>query len=137
MTGSVPEAEEIVFEKQVAVAVSAIRKEFLHDATLDRSELVRFTVDELVLRLEKLIWANPLGRMVISYPATPWEHFRATYFHRNRLGRWLVKRRPLRFHYEVKSALAAFPESHQVWPDTLGRRVFILRDAAVLPQEEN
>lgn len=123
-----PLPERIVFERQVAAVLAHVNKEFLRNTKLDSSDAARLAADELVLRLEAHIWANPLGRMYVSYPASPWEHFRATYFHRNRLGRWLIRRKPIRFHWEVRSALASFPEAHMALPPKLGRRVMILRD---------
>jgi len=121
--------EEVVFERQVACAVQRINKAFLRDTKLECSELVNFVAGELVYRLEKLIYAHPLGRLVVEYPATPWEHFRDTHFPNTRLGRWFLKRKPVRKTAVVKSAYAAFPEAHMAWPDPpLGKPTIILRD---------
>lgn len=121
-------AEDVVFEKHVAVALTLVNKNLLQDAKLERSDLVRMTANQLALRLEKLIYAHPLGRMVVEYPATPWEHFRETYFPKTALGRWFLKRKPVRKTAVVKSAFASFPEAHIAWPPSLGPVTIQLRD---------
>jgi hypothetical protein len=120
--------EEVTFEKHVAVALTLVNKNLLQDAKLERSDLVRMTANQLALRLEKLIYAYPLGRMVVEYPATPWEHFRETYFPKTAVGRWFLKRKPVRKTAVVKSAFASFPEAHIAWPPTLGPATIQLRD---------
>src|SRR5512146_2543498 len=113
-------ARDVTFEKHVAVALSVINKNLLHDAKLERSDIATMAANQLALRLEKLIYAHRLGRMVVEYPATPWEHFRETYFSKIAVGRWFLKRKPVRKTAVVKSAFAAFPETHIVWPSALG-----------------
>lgn len=128
-TKDVAEPEELKFERHVATAVQAVNKELLYDAKLERSDLAVASANQLVLRLEKLIWANPLGRLSVEYPSTPWEHFRETYFPKLRLGRWFLKRKPVRKTAVVRSAYAAFPKAHIAWPDPpLGKPTIILRD---------
>lgn len=120
--------EEVRFQRHVAAAVTLINRDLLHDANLERSDIVQMTANQLAMRLEKLIYAHPLGRLVVEYPATPWEHFRDTYFHKSLVGRWFLKRRPVRKTAVVKSAFATFPEAHIAWPDSLGPVTITLRD---------
>lgn len=121
--------EEVVFERQVACVIETVSKAFLYDTKLERSDLVNFVAGQLTYRLEKLIYAHRLGRLEVEYPATPWEHFRDAHFPKTRLGRWFLKRKPVRKTAVVKSAFAAFPEAHVAWPDPpLGRPTIILRD---------
>lgn len=122
------DTRDIEFKKHVAVALTSIRRELLHDAKLEQSALVAFTANELTLKLEKLIYANPLGRLEVSYPATPWEHFRATYFSQFALGRWFLRRKPIRETTVVKSAFATFPEAHIVFPPEFGRPTITLHN---------
>jgi len=119
---------EVVFEKHIAVSLTTINPELLHDAKLEQSALTNFVAGQLVYRLEKLIYAHPLGRMVVEYPATPWEHFRETYFPKTAVGRWFLKRKPVRKTAVVKSAFASFPEAHIAWPPSLGPVTIQLRD---------
>lgn len=118
----------VEFEKHVAVALTFVNKGLLHDAKLERTDIARMTANQLAWRLEKLIYAYPLGRMVVEYPATPWQHFRDTYFPRFAAGRWFLKRKPVRTTAVVKSAFASFPEAHIAWPPELGPVTIQLRD---------
>lgn len=129
---TIPTDAELTLERECAVALTKIDRAILEDTKLYRSEVFRYAANELVFRLEKLIWANPLGRLEVSTPASPWEHFRAVYFPRTRLGRWFLRRKPIREHTTVKSAYAAFPEAHIVYPDHLGKMVMVIRDGAII-----
>lgn len=122
------DTRDIEFKKHVAVALLNVRRELLHDAKLDQFALTRLTANELTLRLEKLIYANPLGRLEVSYPASPWEHFRAMHFSRFALGRWFLRRKPVRETTVVKSAFALFPEAHIVLPEEFGRPTIALHN---------
>ncbi len=119
---------ELILKRETAVAVTSVDRRFLDDAELEISDIAQFAAGQLVLRLSKLIYTNPLGLFEVEYPATPWEHFRAVYFKRNRLGRWFLRRKPVRMHYERRSAAVSFPESTHVFPDTLGKPVILVRD---------
>lgn len=130
-----PADAELVLERQIAAAVTTVNREWLHDAKLERSDHINFLTGQLAFRLEKLIWANPLGRLEVSYPASPWESFRAAYFPKSRLGRWFLRRKPIRETTVVKSAYAAFPEAHITYPDTLGKMVMVVRDGALISKE--
>jgi hypothetical protein len=122
------DAEILSLERISAAALARVHREFLHDAHLTVSDSMYFITNELALKLEKHIWANPLGRLEVSYPATPWEHFRATYFPKTPIGRWFLKRKPVRKTCVVRSAYAAFPEAHVRYPDELRRCVMMLRE---------
>ena len=77
-----------------------------------------------------MIYEHRLGRLEVEYPTTPWEHFRDAHFPKTRLGRWFLKRKPVRKTAVVKSAFAAFPEAHMHmrFPEQLGPPTIILRD---------
>lgn len=130
---TIPTDAELTLERECAVAIERVNPEWLRDAKLERSDHINFITGQLAFRLQKLIWANPLGRLEVSTPASPWEHFRAVYFPRTRLGRWFLRRKPIREHTTVKSAYAAFPEAHIVYPDHLGKMVMVIRDGAIIP----
>lgn len=115
-------------QREVAAAVVAVHKAFLNDTEVHVSDTLRFIRDQLVVRLEKFLYLNPLGKMVVEYPATPWEHFRAVHFPKTRLGRRLLRRKPVRMHYVVRSAAVAFPEAAMIFPTALGRPVFVTRE---------
>lgn len=119
---------DLELKREVAAALTTIDRPLLNDTKLERSEVVRFAADQLVLRLEKFLYTSPLGIFEVEYPAGPWEHFRAVYFKRFALGRWFLRRRPVRMHYERRSAAVSFPESTRVFPDELGKPVILVRD---------
>lgn len=131
----IPTGDEITLTLHHAVAMHSIKREWLDDVKLEHSEALSFVADELVFKLEKMIWANPLGRIEASYPASAWEHFRATYFPRYRLGRWFLRRKPVRETTVVKSAHAMFPEAHIAYPDSLGRPVMVVRDGSFIKED--
>lgn len=133
-SGTIPTGDELVLEKQIAAAITVVNREWLHDAKLERAEHVNFITGQLAFRLEKLIWANPLGRLEVSYPASPWEHFRSVYFPRTRLGRWFLQRKPVRETTVIKSAYATFPEAHIAYPKELGRPVMVIRDGVLIKE---
>lgn len=119
---------DLILKREVAAALVAIKRPLLNDTKLEVSDVVRLASDELVLRLEKFLYSSALGVFEVEYPAGPWEHFRAVYFKRSPLGRWFLRRRPVRMHYERKSAAVSFPESTRVFPDDLGKPVILIRD---------
>lgn len=121
--------DPLTLQRTVAMSVLAISKPLLNDTEVSVSEAVRFTTNELVVRLEKFLLVNPLGKLVVEYPATPWEHFRAVHFPKLGLGRWFLRRKPVRMHYEVRSAAASFPNAAMVFPTSLGQAVFVTREA--------
>lgn len=122
-----PAGDGLTLKREVAAALTTIDKRILNDTKLERSEVIRFAANQLVLRLEKLIYTSPLGLFEVEYPAGPWEHFRAVYFKRFALGRWFLRRRPVRMHYERRSAAVSFPESTRVFPEELGKPVILVR----------
>jgi hypothetical protein len=134
-SAAVPTRDEITLTLHHAIAMHSIKREWLDDVKLERSEALSFVADELVFRLEKMLWANPLGRIEVSHPASPWEHFRATYFPHLRLGRWFLRRKPVRETTIVKSAYAIFPEAHIAYPDSLGRPVMIIHDGKLIKED--
>lgn len=122
-----PSDEDLKLRCETAVALVSLKRPLLADAKLEVSEFVNMAADELTLKLEKLIYTSPLGILEVEYPAGPWEHFRAVYFKRSRLGRWFLRRKPVRMHYERRSAAVAFPESTRVFPDDLGKPIILIR----------
>lgn len=120
--------DDLTLKREVAVALTTIKRPILNNTTLEVSDLSRMATDELVLRLEKFLYSSSLGVFEVEYPAGPWEHFRAVYFERSRLGRWFLRRKPVRMHYERKSAAVSFPESTRVFPADLGKPVILIRD---------
>jgi hypothetical protein len=119
---------DLILKREVAAALVALKRPLLNDTKLEVSDVIKLATDELVLRLEKFIYTSPLGVFEVEYPAGPWEHFRAVYFKRFALGRWFLRRKPVRMHYERRSAAVSFPESTQVFPDDLGKPVILVRD---------
>lgn len=119
---------DLELKREVAAALVTIKRPVLNDTKLEVSDMVRLASDELVLRLEKFIYTSPLGVFEVEYPAGPWEYFRAVYFKRFALGRWFLRRRPVRMHYERRSAAVSFPESTRAFPDDLGKPVILVRD---------
>lgn len=121
---------EFVLKRQIGAAIQNIDKAFLYDTKLESADLPNIIANQLVYRLEKLIYEHRLGRLEVEYPTTPWEHFRDAHFPKTRLGRWFLKRKPVRKTAVVKSAFAAFPEAHMHmrFPEQLGPPTIILRD---------
>jgi hypothetical protein len=119
---------DLILKREVAAALVALKRPLLNDTKLEVSDVIKLATDELVLRLEKFIYTSPLGVFEVEYPAGPWEHFRAVYFKRFALGRWFLRRKPVRMHYERRSAAVSFPESTWVFPDDLGKPVILVRD---------
>lgn len=123
-----PAEGDLVLKRETAAALALVSRNLLNDTTLEISDVAKLAANQLTLRLEKLIYTSPLGIFEVEYPAGPWEHFRAVYFERFALGRWFLRRKPVRMHYERRPAAVSFPESTRVFPDDLGKPVILVRD---------
>lgn len=119
--------------REIAAALIVVNRELLTAGTkLEVSDTINFMANQLAVRLEKLIYTSPLGLFEVEYPATPWEHFRAVHFPKTSLGRWFLRRKPVRMHYERRSVAVSFPESqYEVYPTELGRPVYLIRGEAM------
>lgn len=119
-----------VLTREIAAALCLVNRElFTAGTNVEISDAIRFTANQLAIRLEKLLYTSPLGLFEVEYPASPWEHFRAVHFKRNPLGRWLLRRKPVRMHYERRSVAVSFPESQfEIYPTNLGRPVYVVRE---------
>lgn len=127
----------LILEGELAAAMVAINRDLLNNSNIEVSEVAMFTANQLVARLEKMLYVNPLGRLEVEYPATPWEHFRAEHFPKTRLGRWLLRRKPVRMHCEVRSCAVAFPETTAaIYPTSLGKPVFVTRETPFRGEQE-
>lgn len=119
---------DLQLKREIAADIIAINRPLLNDTSLEVSDAVKMATDALVLRLEKFLYASELGVFEVEYPAGPWEYFRAVYFERSTIGRWFLRRKPVRMHYERRSAAVSFPESTRVFPDDLGKPIYLIRD---------
>lgn len=127
------EPAELALSVQHLAHTTRFSAEVLSAMKLRRSDALGFVAEQSVYRMDAYIFSNPLGRIEVGYPATPYEHFRQKYFPRlGPLGRWLLRRRPIRQTWVVKSAAAVFPEAHIPLPQQLGQRNFITYD---IPKE--
>jgi hypothetical protein len=111
---------ELVLEKMAVAAVQRLHPAVLHDAHIDTEQLI---TGELAVRMRGFLLSNPAGRIVYSFPATPWDHWK-----RDHAPAWFLRRFPVRWSHDVRSAAATYPEANVAVPPELGRVVFQVRE---------
>lgn len=98
----------------------AISREVLDGMEVSVSDSVEFATDRMLLDLSGYIYANPAGRIVYSFPSSPWQFWKARHF-----PGWLLRRVPVREQSKAFSAAALFPEARiPTRPDSFGPAVF-------------
>lgn len=117
---------ELVLKRYEYAIQRHISAGLLRGTSMELSDVADLSARAAAVTLRKAIYGNPLGRIEYSFPASPWEHIRQAYFPKSRLGRWFLKRRPVRMAYHVASAAAMFPEAHMNYPEHLGEVTLLM-----------
>lgn len=122
--------DDKILTREVAATICVVNRELFSAGTnVEVSTALSLAANQLAFKLEKLVYTSPVGLFEVEYPASPWEHFRAVHFKRNALGRWFLRRKPVRMHYERRSVAVSFPEAQfEIYPTELGRPVYLVRD---------
>lgn len=71
--------------------------------------------EEMIYHIERHVWAEDVGNIAISYPATWWDHFKARFF-----PRWALERWPVRWRSEERFITAYYPTFAPPENDKLG-----------------
>lgn len=120
--------EEIVLERMKVTAQAALGSSMVDSMELRRSDHLGYMMDQLVFQLRAEVLSRPLGRIVYSFPATPWDHWKQKWLPRlGSVGRWYLSRHPVRESAKAFSAAAIFPEANVAYPRELGHIKFTLQ----------
>jgi len=130
--------ETITLEKQKVASFTMRHPQVSADMKYEESDSVSafFMRGYVLERLETFIYGNSIGRIEYSFPATWWDHFKRDTLNRFALGRWYVRRHPVRLAWDVKSARTMFPQN-QILPKELGPLVFSVDDDLVATRARN
>ena len=122
-----PEWQEMVLHRFKYSATQMIGRAVLESTELKVSEILGFAADELAMRLEVELLGKSLGRIIYTFPATPWDHWKQVWLPRlGPWGRWYLRRHPAREGAKVYSDRAIFPQSEMAYPRELGAVKFAL-----------
>jgi hypothetical protein len=120
-------AEEIVLERSRLVAQGSLGRSVIDSMQVRSSDVFEYMADRLTFQLRAEVLSRPLGRIVYSFPATPWDHWKQKWLPRLGVpGRWYLRRHPVRESAKAFSAAAIFPEANVVYPRELGAVKFAL-----------
>ncbi|HTU15653.1 MAG TPA: hypothetical protein VMF31_10670 [Solirubrobacterales bacterium] len=118
--------EEILLRKIKYAIVGNLGSSVVDSAEL--RQMQDLMMDRMAYRLQVELLSNELGRIVFTFPATPWDHWKRDWLPRlGRLGRWYLRRHPIRESASVTSASATFPKAHVAYPKELGEIRFLLQ----------
>lgn len=113
--------DRMLFKNRVAFS-----KEVL--AQSDARMMMDNQMDRAIVELSVQVLSNPSGRIDYSFPATPWDHWKREWLPRlGPLGKWYLKRHPVRLSHDVKSAIALYPEATIAYPEGLGPVKFLIQ----------
>lgn len=120
---------DVTLDRQKVASFVARHPQFMADMKYEESDSVSdfFMRGYVLERWESFIYGNTVGRIEYSFPATWWDHFKRDTLTRFALGRWYVRRHPVRLSWDVKSARTLFPQN-QIIPKELGPMVFSVED---------
>lgn len=96
--------------------------------TMELSRMEERITGQLIYKLEAEVLSRPLGQIVYSFPATPWDHWKEKWLPRlGRVGRWYLRRHPVRESAKAFSAAALYPHANVRTPDNFGPVRFMLQ----------
>ena len=121
--------EKVTLERQKVASFVQTHPQFMADMKITEGA-VDFIHGIVVTRFESFIYGNSVGRIEYSFPATWWDHFKREVLLRSAIGRWYVRRHPVRLSWSVKSARTMFPQN-EIRPPGLGPPVYHVDDADV------
>lgn len=113
--------ETIMLERLKVAGITNISNVLLDSAEVSVSETMTMAMDQTMIRLATRVLAHDQGKVTITFPATWWDHLKRDRISKIPLvGRWYVRRHPVRESAIPLRRWAKFPGAEIAYPRGLG-----------------
>lgn len=111
-------AQELVLDMIQHAELGTFSREAFRAKT---SDALGFELNQMVMRLSTFVLADQRGHGTVTFPATTWDMAKARALPKlGRIGRWYLRRHPVREHSVGLKSYLAFPKADIPYPAKLG-----------------